>query len=354
MRDLTKPQRFLPAATSFVHDQKDLQNALAGYRLFFEAFIVDEPSTYLSFDAFAYKHYAVPSRPKPNQVFAYQDGRAVATEWYMDLPLIYGGRVYSCVHGGDVCALEEGRGLPFLRMHAAGEKLLRSQGYEIRLSAPNSNSMKFIERFGGRVLGDHNVMEGNARDVVGPCLALAAEACDVSVACHDACPFAEADYRVMNGSALPIRALRSETYFAFRVDGFVERHFSYVVARSQGTLVGYLVLRWDACGRATVFDWDLFADDDAGRARILARMLVEAAPLYEYLFVPQLSEPAGEVGIFARCGFSLVLDAEGKPVGDKFVVTPYAEGLDDAFLDFRAWRQRLIDKDFGLNATRGY
>ena len=354
MRDMTRPQRFFPPASTYLHTEEDWRNARDGYRLFFEAFTDPDPANYLSFDAFAYKHYAAPTRPSTNQVFAYKDGRPVATEWYLDLPTIHDGRTYACVHGGDVCATEEGRGLPFLKMHAAGERLLKSLSYELRVSAPNANSMKFIERFGGQVLGDHRIATAGAERMRTRCAELAASGVASQISFHDACPFVEDDYQRMNAAALPIRSLRNAAYFAYRVDGLVERRFTYVLARRESVPVGYLILRWDARGRATLFDWDLLTDDVADRQAVLADMLLGASPLMESLDVPQLCEESGEVALFERCGFELLRDHEGSPLGDKFVVTAYDSDLDPAFFEIGSWRQRLIDKDYGLNATRGY
>lgn len=342
--------RYFPSASEIVASEEELADARDGYRIFFEVFIREDPANYLSFEAFAYKHFGAPRHPETHYVLARRDGAAVAMNWYLDAPLIYQGEVVAAVHGADTAALPAGRGAHFLGMFSKGERGQRRAGYRYRYGTPNENAMIFSERYGARVIGAFRSATAlsSALDLSG-----VRELADVRVSTHATLPFTERDYERMNSVSTRIAAYRTEDYFAFRVDGLLESSFSYVVARRGEELLGYLILRWDLDRWVSIYDWDLFADAEAGERDILAALLAACREEVHSFAAGVVNADAGELELLESLGFRPVLGEDGTPDEQTFIVVPYDKDEGDTgFFDMARWRQRLIDRDYALNCLR--
>ena len=316
-----------------------------GYEVFFRTFVMDNPLTYISYKNFVAKHFSNPDILSTPGVVEYRDGTPVAVQFYLGTRLLYKGQEVVCAQAADTAAVEEGRGMPFLRMFIGGDRIQRSDGVPFRFGTPNENSFPVVTKLKDVHIGAfaHMLFDCSARISGRPASCYVFES--------DECLLSQDELAIVNSCSNSIQTKKSKDYFSWKTSMPNDaRLFTHLKVLLDGRFAGYFVI-FDYGGKmATICDWGVYGESSANDEAVVCAFLQHVRGRYTALRLPCVNELAGEAELMGACGFELVRDQSGEPIRDDLCVAQYADELDSVFFDFSKWCLHMIDLDYFLNA----
>ena len=272
---------------------------------------------------FRYKHYENPYRLTTPVFIKNIGGDIAGINGFLAAKFICESRELYAAQSCDSAVLKQyrGRGVFTSIIKDAQEQLL-FEGVDFLFGFPNSNSYPGFIKLGWKHEADFcrfflpidwfellkNKIGKTYAHITHALLTkitlfrlnrLAAEPLNCTIRSYSCCPFSEEDYEAINNCG-HIMAKRNNEYYNFRIDANPTQKFTYIVAREDNRLLGFIVY-YIYNREINIVDW--FCPSHNNRHVILAKIIKQLFGQGAKINMLMINTSSGEAQVMRRLGF---------------------------------------------------
>ena len=319
----------------------------------------------ISDEVFFHKHFDNPNIIEPPYIIEYSEDKPVAMRWMMGMSMLYNGHQLNAVQSSDDASLPEARGLTFLKIRKASEKLMRVSGTDFIYGcfypgnamdiAQKLGEKNFVTLYAAKLPLNDTVyawkrfripipecfVKANAANLIKKLQALS-EPCTYNIEISKSCPFSEKDFLLINTDN-SLKVGRTQSYYDWKLSSQKKKDVKFITARKKGNLVGFMVVVSDI-NRDIIADWDIFASGDE-QTKILAALVLKASGK-KTIIAPSLNPESHELKLFTDIGFS---DERLHEAPICICAKAFNQETADIISKPEVWKHRFIDVDYFLN-----
>lgn len=319
----------------------------------------------ISEEKFFHKHFENPFCVETPFLIDYEDDKPVIMRWMMGMDMIYNSNKIKAVQSSDDAALPEVRGIGFIKIIKASEKIMKNNGTDLVYGCYyHGKAMEIALKIGEKnivnlydaklPLGDNVYKWKRFNFPVPKCfmnlraakhikkLKKSAKDCVCTIDVSDEIPFTDTDYELIN-SDMSLRVSRSRNYYGWKLSPRNKKDIKFITARKDNILTGFLIVVSEN-EKDTIVDWDVFAEGNEKNA-ILAAMTLKICNK-KSIIAPSLNPESGEMALFTNIGFD---DASLHSVPVYICAKAFNAELQDIIYNPKNWKHRPIDADYFLN-----
>lgn len=321
----------------------------------------------ISEEAFSHKHFGNPFCTEIPYIIDFIDEKPSVMRWMMGMDMVCGDKKIKAVQSSDDAALPEVRGLAFIKIRKASEKIMKSENTDFVYGCfYPGNAMEIAEKFGEKNIVNLYTAKLPLNESVYRWKRFNIPICkpisrirakkhiknlqklslysDNNVVVSNTCPFAEEDYTTINtGTAL--RVTRSKEYYAWKFAKINSADISYITTRKNGNLTGFAIVKKEET-EDVIIDWDVFEGSYEKKLSTLAMIISKSCNGNKCISAPSLNPENGELKLFLDLGFK---DMRLQKAPVCICAKAFNKEISEIINNSENWKHRFIDADYFLN-----